>query len=119
MDKYHDCGHRLRIHDKRKRSMKKNQIKQVVDEVLDHTYTNSEHHSSEFLTDLLALHRKYPHCYIEAWTPEDYENISQKHLTKGQCEIVSSMLYNTMDANEGTTWDKVNRLVEKTLNEYE
>jgi hypothetical protein len=99
--------------------MKKKQIKQVVDEVLDQDYSESEHRSSEFLTDLFALQHKHPHCYVEAWTPEDYENASQKRLTKGQCEIISSMLYNTIDCNEGTNWKKVNRLVEKTLNEYE
>ena len=99
--------------------MKKKQIKQVVDEVLDQDYSESEHRSSEFLTDLFAFQHKYPHCYLEAWTPEDYENVSQKRLTKGQCEIVSSMLYNTMDANEGTNWDKINFCVNKTLNEYE
>ena len=76
-----------------------------------------------FYKDLKDLQAKYPMCYIEAWTPEDYSTATQQdfpvhRLTLGQCEIVSSNLYNYADANEGTTWDKVKYMVNKTLEEY-
>lgn len=71
----------------------------------------------DFLTDLFALQQKYPECYLEAWTPEDYCAKSSRNLTIGEAMIVSNYLYNYVDANQGTTWNKVEKYVKKVLDE--
>jgi len=71
-----------------------------------------------FLHDLFDLQQKYPECYIEAWTPEDYETKANKPLTIRESMVVSNYLYNYCDANEGTTWDKIDFYVKKTLDEH-
>ncbi len=70
-----------------------------------------------FLDDLFALQQNYPECYIEAWTPEDYEAKSNRPLTMRESMIVSNYLYNYVDANKGTTWKKIEKYVKKTLDE--
>jgi len=106
-----------------KKKVNKKKIRQVVEEVYEQDYGKFGG-KQDFLTDLFALQQKYPECYIEAWTPEDYSTVTQQdfpvhRLSIGQCEIVSSNLYNYADANEGTTWDKVKHFVNKTIKEYE
>lgn len=71
-----------------------------------------------FLSDLFELQQKYPECYIEAWTPEDYEAKSKEPLTIRECMVVSNYLYNYVDANEGTTWSKIEHYVQKTLEDH-
>lgn len=101
-----------------KRKVNKKKIRQAVEEVYEQDYGKFGG-KQDFLTDLFALQQKYPECYIEAWTPEDYSTQTKQNLTLNQCTIVSSNLYNYADANEGTTWDKIKYMVEKTIQEYE
>lgn len=74
--------------------------------------------SQAFLSELFALQQKYPECYIEVWTPEDYCAKAPRDLTIRESMIVSNYLYNYVDANEGTTWKKVEEFVKKTLDEH-
>lgn len=71
-----------------------------------------------FLESLFALQKSYPECYIEAWTPEDYETKAGRQLTIRESMIVSNYLYNYVDANAGTTWDKIEKYVKKTLDDH-
>ncbi len=71
-----------------------------------------------FLEDLFALQQRYPECYIEAWTPEDYETKAGRQLTIREAMIVSNYLYNYMDANEGTSWKTIEEYVKKTLDDH-
>jgi hypothetical protein len=70
---------------------------------------------NEFYDDLAELQNKYPSCYIEAWTPEDFVKI----IKKEESEInwndyipVAQKLYDTFDGNQGTNWHKVFHIVE-------
>lgn len=96
--------------------MNKKQIKINVEEVCRDQELNPQ--TVNFLTDLFALQQKYPECYVEAWTADDYQTTIKDKLTKGQNEIITNMLYNTCDANKGTTWKKVRACVEDTVENY-
>ena len=72
----------------------------------------------DFLKELFDLQQRYPECYIEAWTPEDYEAKAGRQLTVREAMIVSNYLYNYVDANAGTTWDKIEKYVKKTLDDH-
>jgi hypothetical protein len=74
--------------------------------------------SQAFLSELFALQQKYPECYIEVWTPEDYCAKAPRDLTIRESMIVSNYLYNYVDANEGTTWNKIEKYVKKTLDDH-
>lgn len=96
-----------------------NSIRSTVEEYCEQDYGKGGFGSKpDFLTDLFALQQKYPECYLEAWTPEDYCAKSPRVLTIRESMIVSSYLYNYVDANEGTTWNKVEGFVKKTLDEH-
>lgn len=74
---------------------------------------------TKFMSELFALQEKYPECYVEAWTPEDYNAKTKRSLTTREAMIVSSYLYNHYDANnEGTTWNKVEGIVKKTIDDH-
>lgn len=96
--------------------MNKKQIKINIEEVCRDQEINPR--TVSFLTDLFALQQKYPECYVEAWTADDYQTTVPISMTKGQSEIVSNMLYNTCDANKGTTWKKVRGCVKDMLKDY-
>ena len=57
----------------------------------------------EFIRDLRALRAKYPQCYIEAWTPGDYE----MDWDNPSAIAVSERLYYDFDASVGTNWETV------------
>lgn len=100
-----------------KRKVNKKQIRQAVESVYEQDY-GKYGGKQDFLTDLFALQQKYPECYLEAWTPEDYCAKSSRDLTIRESMIVSNYLYNYVDANQGTTWNKVEKYVKKVLDEH-
>lgn len=66
-----------------------------------------------FWTDLRELEKKYPMCYIEAWTPDDFDctegDIDDKD-TDWQSPLwpaVVRHLGKGFDANCGTNWDRI------------
>ncbi len=68
-----------------------------------------------FYRDLKELRTKYPMCYIEAWTPEDFDmergegdstNWGQRIWTR-----VASRLSHEFDAERGTNWARVEEMV--------
>jgi hypothetical protein len=71
----------------------------------------------KFYKDLKDLQAKYPMCYIEAWTPEDYDSVDadfdddEKEVEsdwKDQDHIgTTNSLYDSFDANYGTNWDRI------------
>lgn len=76
---------------------------------------------NNFYDDLNEFREKYPSCYIEAWTPEDFVSVINKDKEIKQEEIdwnewtdVADRLYDTFDANHGTNWHKVFHIVEGT-----
>jgi hypothetical protein len=102
-----------------KRKVNKKKIRQTVDEVYpDQDYGKGFGSKNEFLTELFALQQKYPECYLEVWTPEDYCAKAPRDLTTREAMIVSNYLYNYVDANQGTTWKKVEHYVKKVLDEH-
>ncbi len=79
--------------------------------------------NQQFQDDLEALKVKYPMCYIEAWTPDDYVS-AVEHGTKEQKEAFSEQLQGAdwtderyvdttislargLDANHGTNWERL------------
>jgi hypothetical protein len=82
--------------------------------VSDQEYTNQ---MKEFYQDLKALQEKYPMCYVEAWTPEDYVSTDVDYDEDSDPEetdwnelkhvLTTNSLYNNFDANYGTNWDRI------------
>jgi hypothetical protein len=77
---------------------------------------------NEFYEDLVKFQEKYPMCYIEAWTPEDFAFMKSKidktekyELNWNTWNFVAEKLYETFDANQGTNWHKVFHIVEGSL----
>ena len=101
-----------------KPKVNKKKIRQVVEEVYPDQDYGKFGGKQDFLTELFALQQKYPECYLEVWTPEDYCAKAQRDLTTREAMIVSNYLYNYVDANEGTTWKKVEHYVKKVLDEH-
>ena len=70
-----------------------------------------------FYKELKAMQEKYPMCYIEAWTPEDYDSVDADYDNdeveteadwNDQDHIgTTTSLYNSFDANYGTNWDRI------------
>lgn len=75
-----------------------------------------------FYKDLDKLREKYPMCYIEAWTPEDFvrsldgedEEYEDTKLNWNDPNYISisNELYDGFDANYGTNWTRI-QLVSK------
>lgn len=63
-----------------------------------------------FFLDLEALKDKYPMCYIESWTPGDFDSIVKKAssswLRTKHVETANKLGHN-FDAGLGTNWDRV------------
>lgn len=79
----------------------------------------------DFYEELKAFAEKFPMCYIEAWTPEDFAMMKYKDKLSEEDELdldwsenewidVADKLYDTFDANHGTNWHKVFHIVEST-----
>ena len=70
-----------------------------------------------FYKELKALQSKYPMCYIEAWTPEDYDSVDADYDDDKEIEEAdwndqdhigtTNALYDSFDANIGTNWDRI------------
>jgi hypothetical protein len=71
----------------------------------------------KFYEELKALQQKYPMCYIEAWTPEDYvstdvdydndEDLEEANWNGLDHVLTTNKLYNSFNANYGTNWDRI------------
>lgn len=70
-----------------------------------------------FWKELKAMQEKYPMCYIEAWTPEDYDSVDADY-DEDEKEVeanwdddshikTTNSLYHSFDANYGTNWDRI------------
>jgi hypothetical protein len=71
----------------------------------------------KFLKELHKLQQKYPECFIDAYVPSDYNWCSNKELTKGMCIRISEVLYDSVNAHEGTNWNKINRIISNLIKE--
>ena len=56
-----------------------------------------------FREALDKLRKKFPMCYIEAWTPEDF----QTEWNSDDSLRVAGALEDGFDANIGTHWDRI------------
>ena len=76
--------------------------------------------AQSFYTELDALRKKYPMCYIEAWTPDDFvcnaatgkDDEEDGEASAADWEDpahvgVAENLYDSFDANLGTNWDAI------------
>lgn len=75
----------------------------------------------KFYDDLRKFQAKYPMCYIEAWTPEDFQfavRLAEFPDIEDDAppvdwdaplhETTADNLYRHFDAEIGTNWDRVN-----------
>jgi hypothetical protein len=73
--------------------------------------------SDQFYTELIAFRNKWPCCYLEAWTPNDFHAVSkackktstpQKDQPAWEAwEKTAKKLYDTFDPNVGTFLDRL------------
>lgn len=73
----------------------------------------------DFYKELRDFQAKYPMCYVEAWTPEDYDSVDAdyndedpepKSYTDWNKDVhcdTTSKLYKYFDANYGTSWERI------------
>jgi hypothetical protein len=111
----------------------RNKILQAVEVEIDKIQSNldislgdmpeEKAEDKSFYEDLKNFKEKYPECYIECWTPEDYSSI--KHdlenenidypETNWSDELwinVSNKLDHDFDANNGTNWDRLKYVIQ-------
>jgi hypothetical protein len=85
---------------------------------------------SSFFCDLQKLREKYPQVYLEAWTPDDFEFISESRdepetpwsdermladWSDPQWIAIADRLYHQFDANNGTTWLSLAHAIETSI----
>ena len=63
-----------------------------------------------FQSDLAKLREKYPMCYIEAWTPDDFNTDWASY----ESESIANVLSHRFDAEYGTSWMSVESAKEET-----
>lgn len=72
-----------------------------------------------FYDDLKELRAKYPMCYLEAWTPEDFdldENGEPKDEVDWKSRVwkrVAARLGHEFDASVGTNWERVGEVTKR------
>lgn len=64
-----------------------------------------------FLERLKEFRDEFPMCYIEAWTPQDFEQSVMASVDDEQCLVVADELYQCFDAHIGTQWSTVSSIV--------
>jgi len=66
----------------------------------------------QFQKELESLRNKYPMCYIEAWTPEDFNTSLATNLNweDDTCIEIAQELYDSFDANDGTSWTSLDMI---------
>jgi hypothetical protein len=69
--------------------------------------------SKEYRKDLAALRERYPMCYLESWTPDEFDAVAEredsvladwfdpKHLQTAE------NLLRSFDPMEGTNWETI------------
>jgi hypothetical protein len=60
-----------------------------------------------FSGELKALQDKYPDHFIDAWIPEDFQMMTDKHLSADDCKKVAAWCYDCVDANTGMNWQTI------------
>jgi hypothetical protein len=86
-----------------------------IDRGIDKCIDNKR--EDKFLEDLHKLQDKYPECFIDAYMASDYVWCSNKELTKGMCIRISELLYDSVNAHEGTNWNKIHRIISNLIKE--
>jgi len=72
-----------------------------------------------FYDDLKKFRAKYPMCYIEAWTPEDFdrdENGGEVENSNWELRLwnrIAARLGFEFDAEVGTNWTRVEEVVRR------
>jgi hypothetical protein len=86
--------------------------------------------STQFFKDLRTLQAKYPMCFIDAWTPDDYEfALAMGEEPDAELEEnadwshdryvwASRMVSKRKDANNGIDWDWLSIVLEDLHNDY-
>lgn len=72
-----------------------------------------------FHTDLANLRKKYPMCYVEAWTPDDFAGYASGDpnavdWSEPRWLDIASELEHGFDANQGTNWFRVEYAVNES-----
>lgn len=80
---------------------------------------STEDASKSFYKDLKAFRASYPMCYIEAWTPEDFDldkDGEPKDDTDWKSRLwtrIASRLSHEFDASVGTNWARVGEITKR------
>ena len=53
------------------------------------------------------LKKSCPECYIDVWTPEDFQSVADNPLTDDECIEIVARLEDSFDANNGVNWDTI------------
>jgi hypothetical protein len=85
--------------------------------------------STQFFKDLKALQAKYPMCFIDAWTPDDYEfALAMNEEPDAELEENANwsddryawatfMIHKRKDANNGIDWEWLSIVLEDLHND--
>lgn len=75
--------------------------------------------SSTFYQELKEFRKRYPMCYLEAWTPEDFDlddsgsPKDEADWTARRWKRVASRLGHEFDASVGTNWVRVKEVTKR------
>ena len=104
-------------------------IKNKILEAVEQEISKLDETKNSFHDDLREFKEKYPECYIECWTPEDYSSIKHDLENENENENenidypesnwsdelwinVSNKLEHDFDANNGTNWDRLKYVIQ-------
>jgi len=104
-------------------------IKNKILEAVEQEISKLDETKNSFYDDLREFKGKYPECYIECWTPEDYSSIKHDLENENENENenidypetnwsdelwinVSNKLEHDFDANNGTNWDRLKYVIQ-------
>lgn len=75
--------------------------------------------SSTFYAEFKEFRTKYPMCYLEAWTPEDFdvdgngEPKEEVDWNERRWRRIAARLGHEFDASIGTNWDRVGEVAQR------
>lgn len=99
-------------------------IKNKILEAVEQEIGKLDKTKNSFYDDLREFKEKYPECYIESWTPEDYSSVNHD-IENEDADIdypepnwsdelwvnVSNKLEHDFDANNGTNWNRLEYVI--------
>jgi hypothetical protein len=67
--------------------------------------------SRDFHRDFTRLVKKYPEYVVNAWCPEDFQDMSEEALTADELGTIADILRENFDAGIGINWEVISEAI--------